>query len=396
MKERANLEENEQRTLKPYACFSQNAERITKIDSHPRRTEFQRDRDRIIHSKAFRRLEYKTQVFLTNKGDHLRTRLTHSLEVAQISRTIALQLGLNTDLVEAIALGHDVGHAPFGHAGERMLNDLLKEKEIGYFKHNFQSVRILKHLEKKYYYEGINLTRPVLEGILKHTDYGNEFITDDLKDLNPQNHFSYTLEGQVVAIADEIAQITHDLDDYLRYKVVNFDSFFEQKIFTHVDTFLKEIYNKGLEELFERSSSLKEHKDELEDYKRDITIKHLVDFLVTTLIDCTEKEINHSLKAMQIDKKYVKFSHMFENDIKDFQQYCTCKMLEDPRIKEMDRRGGMIVSTLFTYYFENPNKLKGNTLKAWQDRGDIAIADHISGMTDRYALEQYNSLIDLS
>ncbi len=172
------LERLEHEQLKPYACFANSVNcrtyesngKTKSISKHPFRTEFQRDRDRIIHSKAFRRLEYKTQVFLTQHGDHLRTRLTHTLEVSQLSETIALQLGLNCDLVEAIALGHDVGHTPFGHAGERKLNELLKKEGEKTFKHNIQSVKILKFLEKKYNdYDGLNLTIPVLEGILKHT-----------------------------------------------------------------------------------------------------------------------------------------------------------------------------------------------------------------------------------
>ena len=148
MLNREELEGLERKNLKPYACLSETAQRNAEVGKHPLRTEFQRDRDRIIHSKAFRRLEYKTQVFLTRKGDHLRTRLTHSLEVAQIGRTVAVQLGLNSDLVEAISLGHDLGHSPFGHVGERVLGELLKGNGVKTFKHNVQSVRILECLEK--------------------------------------------------------------------------------------------------------------------------------------------------------------------------------------------------------------------------------------------------------
>jgi dGTPase len=186
MRTRESLELIEQQTLKPYACFSNSAERRISIPGHIYRTNFQRDRDRILHSKALRRLEYKTQVFLTQTGDHLRTRLTHSYEVSQLARTVANQVGLNCDLVETIALGHDLGHTPFGHAGEEALKELLEEFGAGTFKHNLQSIRIIDKLERKYSYDGLNLTLPVREGILKHTKLP-EIIPEYCEDLFAQN-----------------------------------------------------------------------------------------------------------------------------------------------------------------------------------------------------------------
>src|SRR5690554_1386570 len=218
---REELERYEKRNLRPCACFSADASRHREVGKHPFRTEFQRDRDRILHSKAFRRLEYKTQVFLTTKGDHLRTRLTHSLEVSQLSRTVASQLRLNSDLVEAIALGHDLGHTPFGHAGERELCSLLEE-EGHTFKHNLQSVRIVELLEKKYPYEGLRLTTEVKEGVLKHTAMPKKELPEYCQNLYAESPFSVTLEGQVVAACDEIAQMTHDLDDYLRCNILEY------------------------------------------------------------------------------------------------------------------------------------------------------------------------------
>lgn len=199
MEIRRQTEELEAKILSPFACLSKNTRgRERQEEPCPIRTEFQRDRDRIIHSKAFRRLKLKTQVFIIPEGDHYRTRLTHTLEVAQIARTCAKALGLNEDLTEAIALGHDLGHTPFGHAGEDVLASLY---ELG-FRHNEQSLRVVKHLEGDH---GLNLTYEVLDGILNHTG----------------PHKPITLEGQIVKIADRIAYINHDIDDALRAGVIN-------------------------------------------------------------------------------------------------------------------------------------------------------------------------------
>lgn len=391
MNNRETYENYEMEYLKPYACFSKGALRNIPIDSHSMRTEFQRDRDRIIHSKSFRRLEYKTQVYLTNKGDHLRTRLTHSLEVSQLARTISIQLGLNTDLVEAIALGHDVGHTPFGHAAEKKLNELLNNDKIGKFKHNMQSVRIFKLLEKKYDHEGINLTTPVLEGILKHTGFYEDNISYEELGLNQQ--FSYTLEGQVVCIADEIAQITHDMDDYLRFNILSIDDFLSHDIFSYMDDFLVDTYKKKLEELME--PTIKRGIDDENELKKDISIRYLVDFLVTTLVECSLVQINNGIRAYEIDKEYIKYTPELNGVINSFHDYINRKSFSDYRIIEMDKRGKEIITCLYAFYNDNPDKLQDNTKKAYYQRGKIAIVDYISGMTDRFAIEQYNSLIDL-
>jgi len=211
---REELEKREDRDLAPYAVRSfRTRGRDYEIEPDELRTEFQRDRDRIIHSKAFRRLEYKTQVFVTHEGDHYRTRLTHSLEVAQIGTTIARALGLNADLVEAIALGHDLGHTPFGHSGEEALDELVPEG----FRHYEHSVRVVEELEETYLYlghRGLNLTWEVREGILKHAIWKNELDQSRFRHLEPD--LLPTLEGQVINVADPVAFISHDLDDGLR------------------------------------------------------------------------------------------------------------------------------------------------------------------------------------
>ncbi len=199
---RLRIEENERKLLSPYATLSQNSKgRMVPEEKCSVRTDFQRDRDRIIHSKSFRRLKHKTQVFIAPEGDHYRTRLTHTLEVAQIGRTLARALRLNEDLVEAIALGHDLGHTPFGHTGERVLNSLNPKG----FKHNEQSVRIVDFLEQRGSKRGLNLTYEVRDGIRNHTGSAK----------------AHTLEGQVVKLADRIAYINHDIDDAIRAGVIN-------------------------------------------------------------------------------------------------------------------------------------------------------------------------------
>ena len=214
MSVREELEKREDRDLAPYAVRSfRTRGRDYEIEPDELRTEFQRDRDRIIHSKAFRRLEYKTQVFVTHEGDHYRTRLTHSLEVAQIGTTIARALGLNADLVEAIALGHDLGHTPFGHSGEEALDELVPEG----FRHYEHSVRVVEELEETYLYlghRGLNLTWEVREGILKHAIWKNKLDQSRFRHLEPD--LLPTLEGQVINVADPVAFISHDLDDGLR------------------------------------------------------------------------------------------------------------------------------------------------------------------------------------
>ncbi|WP_434305395.1 dGTP triphosphohydrolase [Clostridium botulinum] len=388
---RSFQEKREQSTLKTYACSSKDFSREG-VKKHELRTEFQRDRDRIIHSKSFRRLEFKTQVFITKHGDHLRTRLTHSLEVAQLSRTIATLLELNTDLVEAIALGHDLGHTPFGHAGERTLKELLEDEGIKTFKHNAQSVKIVDILEKKYPYNGLKLTLPVREGILKHTSLPKE-IPYYCKDLFVEKPFSITLEGQVVAIADEIAQLTHDLDDYLRYNILSYDEIYKHEIFQCI----KEFYNNN------PSNHYEEYMNSIQDKtrKKDSLIRCLVDFLTTKLVENSELNLkNENVKALDLDKEYIMYNEPIKTIVEDFHTTLNNLLLNNFKIKEMDLRGKIIIKSLFNYYKDNPKELPAETFKKYKEctkeNNIIVIADYISGMTDRYAIEQYENLISLN
>lgn len=388
---REDLEKREHLLLKPYACFSGNYSRKD-IEPHPYRTEFQRDRDRIIHSKAFRRLEYKTQVFLTKKGDHLRTRLTHSLEVAQLSRTVANLLGLNSDLVEAISLGHDLGHTPFGHAGEAKLKELLKVENIFTFKHNAQSVKILELLEKKYIYDGLRITTPVLEGICKHTKLPS-LIPYYCQNLNPNKPFSITLEGQVVAITDEIAQVTHDLDDYLRYNLLEFNDIMHHPIFEEIKKYYKDKYDFDFDKHCEQFTDVAREKETI--------IRCLVDFLVTKLVmDSEYNLLGVKIKACQLNKEYIKYNEPFRSMFISFQDSLQKAIFSHNKVKEMDIRGKSIIDTLFKYYIDDPEKnLPSETyakfLSESREKPVIVIVDYISGMTDRYALEQYEKIIDL-
>lgn len=383
---RIDLEAFENKTLKPYACKSADASRNHNFKKHPLRTEFQRDRDRIIHSKAFRRLEYKTQVFLTQKGDHLRTRLTHSLEVAQLGRTIGLQLGLNVDLIEAISLGHDVGHTPFGYIGERTINKILCTDENVVFKHNVHSVCILEELEKKYHYTGLGLTLPVLEGILKHTKMP-DVMPNCCSNLYTDKNFSVTLEGQVVSISDEIAQITHDMDDYLRYNIVELQHFLDHDLFKKIDDFNRERY----------SYPIHDHLCHIEsnDIKREVAIRCIADYLVTTLIEQCEPELKNDLEPFKLEKTYIKYSKEIDTLVDSYHKYLDSMILNDYRIKEMDRRGKDIVNSLFKYYKEFENKLPNDIREEFYDKGDIAIANYIAGMTDRFAIEKYTEMINI-
>lgn len=375
--------------LANYACSSNNVERLhsenKKILKHPLRTEFQRDRDRIIHSKSFRRLEYKTQVFLTQTGDHLRTRLTHSLEVSQIARTIGYQLRLNNDLIEAIALGHDVGHTPFGHVAERTINDLLQKDGLDGFKHNVHGVKIFYNLEKKYDYMGLALTIPVLEGIIKHTKISIN-VPEYFKCLQIDKNFSVTLEGQVVAVADEIAQITHDLDDYLRYGIISFDDFIEHELFDHIRSFYK---NTGDD--FDKFINT--------NMKRDIIIRCLVDFLVTTLIETSKKFIDENLQAFSLDKNYIHWGDLTPC-VEDFQNKIRAKLFKNYKIIEMDKRGKEIITTLYNYYKSFPEKISAlDTNVDYSNRNNNEkiemISNYIAGMTDRYAIDKYQEIIKI-
>ena len=368
---RLEYEKREEQCLAPYAMRSGKSEgREYPEEDHPFRTCFQRDRDRIIHSNAFRRLEYKTQVFVYHEGDHYRTRLTHSIEGAQIARTIARALELNEDLSEAIILAHDLGHTPFGHSGEVVLNRLMKEH--GGFEHNRQSLRIVTVLEERYEFPGLNLTYEVREGLAKHmTTYDQPNLQANFKKKgNP------TLEAQIVTLADEIAYSNHDLDDGIRSGLLDLN---------------------GLQEVTLWQEHFKKAGDKI-DIRR--AIREIINAYVTNLIDNVQKKIGSAqiknLEDVRSTKsKLVTYSDSFDRKNKELKSFLREKMYRHYRVERMADKAQRILENLFKTYLKNPKILPPEVqVKAKTDPLERAICDHIAGMTDRYALEEHNKLFD--
>lgn len=391
------------------------------------RDPFQLDRDRIIHSRAFRRMMHKTQIFNANKGDHYRNRLTHTLEVDQIARSIGKDLGLNDELVEAIALGHDLGHTPFGHIGERTLDKILTEgidsrdgkicliKEN--FKHNFQSLRVVDTLESRCKeYMGINLTFATREGILKHTScMKNGKYIQYASALNLVNMDldkpSVTLEGQTVAIADEIAQCTHDLEDGVRSGIIDFEELLQQPLIRDfIDKYNTVTSNKNTDELAYET--------------RSFIIKHLVGFLIADVDETSQKKINEYIKQAdktdgdyQFTEECISFSDEVNDKRKKLQKWVSSKIVRSEEISVSDSKAEYFIRQMFKAFYLHPLELPDYVLTRYRhltghtgnfNRMNInddtinemknnslfirLIADHIGGMTDQFASRTYKKL----
>jgi len=375
---REEFEEQERKTLAPYAALSVASQgREYDETEHPLRTAFQRDRDRIIHSKAFRRLEYKTQVFVYHEGDHYRTRLTHSLEVAQISRSIARMLRLNEDLGEAICLAHDLGHPPFGHSGQDVMNHLMREH--GGFEHNRQSLRIVTVLERRYpHFPGLNLSFEVLEGISKHfTDYDLPGGRLFHREGQP------SLEAQVANLSDEIAYNNHDLDDGLRSGMITLEQLHEIDLW-------REAFEPVREEL--KSSPLRVQLFQ--------TIRRLINLVVTDLVENTMKNLKshqiHSIEAVSAHPKpLVAFSKELQGKITELKRFLFVNLYRQYRVERMADKAERILTDLFGAYRHNPKILPPYVYEQTQGEDpDRAICDYIAGMTDRFALEEHQKLFD--
>ena len=375
--DRQYLQEIEEMTLAPYAAKSS----ATRGREHPEnphqyRTEYQRDRERIIHSRAFRRLEYKTQVFINHEGDHYRTRLTHTMEVAQISRALSRALRLNEDLAESIALAHDLGHTPFGHVGEKELNRLLKD--YGGFEHNRQSLRVVEVLEKRYSdFDGLNLTWETREGIIKHSGPYDRPETDSFRpEENP------SLEAQIIDLADEIAYNNHDLDDGLSSGILEFGDVSSLAIWEEAGR----MYGRPLPE----SEKV---------VTREI-IRTIINLLVTDLIDTTLENISRN-RIMSYDevKKYsAKLAHFspgvaeINNELKKFLRE---KLYQNYRVTRMSLKSQKVISELFHIYTEHPETLPDSHREEIESNGVIrTVTDFIAGMTDRFAIEEHRKLTD--
>jgi dGTPase len=373
------IKEFEDNFLVPYAMKSYNTKgRVYKEKEHAYRSAYQRDRDRIIHSAAFRRLEYKTQVFVNHEGDYYRTRLTHTLEVAQIARTIAYALRLNVDLVEAIALAHDLGHTPFGHSGEEALDELMAK--FGGFNHNLQGLRVVDLLEERYPdFSGLNLTWEVREGIVKHSTAFDNPIK--IKGLAPNE--LPTLETQVVDIADEIAYDNHDLDDGLTSGLLKESDLETLPIWNNIYTKISKKYAKigG-------------------NTKKYLIIRSLIDMQVTDLIQEIEQKVNKlklksCLEIKKLDKKIASFSKQMLALRKPLREFLTEKLYRHYRVIRMSNKAKLFIQELFKVYTDNPRALPTSIQKRILTDGTRrVVCDYIAGMTDRYALDEYKKLFD--
>jgi dGTPase len=375
---RAKLEEFEYTTLAPYGIKSRETKGRTVYEELPGyRTVFQQDRDRILHTTAFRRLEYKTQVFINSEGDYYRTRLTHTLEVAQIGRTIARALGANEDLVEAICLAHDLGHPPFGHSGEVALNRMMKDH--GGFDHNKQSFRIVTKLEKRYpEYHGLNLTWETLEGIVKHE---TEYDISDATDFNPdlRGH----LEAQIANVADELAYSAHDLDDGLRSGMIT------PKMLEGIELWEVIVGSVG----WPRNSIL----DEL---WRHRIIRRMVGLEVTDLVNQTSQRLNESrvdsVETLQkLNYNVIGFSEDMHRRNRELKDFLYKNLYRYYRVVRMQVKAERLLSDLFKAYLSEPQMLPPQVQNIFEERSlERAVCDYLSGMTDRYATAEHQKLFD--
>lgn len=377
---RQELEQIERQILAPYAQFSADTRGRAHREPPPEwRTEYQRDRDRVIHSRAFRRLEYKTQVFLNGTGDHLRTRLTHTMEVAGISRNIGRALRLNEDLVETIALAHDLGHAPFGHKGEAVLNRLMKRH--GGFEHNRQSLRIVEHLEQKYpRFPGLNLTWEVREGLAKHLTY-----YDRPRQRQEFAAKSPSLEAQVANLADEVAYQSHDLDDGLDSGLLS-----EKQLGREV-------------RLWHQATRIvaRQYGHLTDECRRYFIIRCLIDLQVKDVVTTSEALIraSHVSSADEVrarPKPLVQYSPERRRLNLELREFLYQNLYFNPVVDEPHIRARRVLEELFKYYQEHPKEIgKLARKRARLDGWSRAICDYLSGMTDRYALIEHQRLFQM-
>ncbi len=345
------------------------------------RSPYQRDRDRIIHSRAFRRLEYKTQVFVNHEGDHFRTRLTHSIEVSQIGRTVARALGLNEDLVESLALSHDLGHTPFGHLGEEVLRERLRGH--GGFNHNRQTLRIVEHLEERYPdFPGLNLTWEVREGIAKHSGPINLAAAPEFAEYEPSS--MPPLESQLIDIVDAIAYNHHDIDDGLESGLLDMDSLAAEV----------PIFGEPLRAATgrRRSSDLRQVRNE--------ALRGLINELVTDLIDSTGRRVREAgvetVEEIRLaGRPFVGLSRAAGERNRTLEAYLHEHLYRHPRIERMKDKARRVLEALFERYLANPRLLSDDTRRRIVVDGlERTIADYVAGMTDRYATEEYRRLFD--
>ncbi len=372
-----------------YACHDTHSRGRKFPEEYPTyRNEYQRDRDRIIHSAAFRRLEYKTQVFVNHEGDLFRTRLTHTLEVAQIARSIARELSLHEDLTEAIALAHDLGHTPFGHAGQSALNDCMKA--AGGFEHNIQSLRVVDQLEQKYAtFDGLNLTFETREGILKHCSVKN---AKNIGDIGARflNKTRPGLEAQLTDLSDEIAYNNHDIDDGLRYGLIDIN-----------DMLSVELFRSQYEEVIKIHSHLNNKQLTHE------IIRRMISVMVVDLIQTSEENIS-GLSLTSVDDvrqqpdRIMAFSDTMTERKQQLKQFLHQHLYQHYRVHRMSQKASHVIHAMFDAFMNDQKILPPESLAHCQTLAEkhgesgIArgIADYIAGMTDRYAIVEYERIFN--
>jgi len=373
---RQDLENIEARSLVSYAMKSGESKgRQHEEKEHSYRTRFQRDRDRIIHSSAFRRLEYKTQVFVYHEGDYYRTRLTHSLEVAQIARTICKSLQLNEDLAEAVALSHDLGHSPFGHTGQKVLNKLMKGH--GGFEHNKQSLRIVKLLEKRYpEFDGLNLTWEVMEGINKHARDEDNPVTSHEEVRFP------SLEAQIADCADGIAYNAHDLDDGITSNLLDLNQLRKVALWKENEKKFDEKYT-GLDFKLKKYQVVRSIINEVISDFLQATFKNLKRHKIETVDDVRRASIRIAAFGKEIDEKN-----------KELKQFLHKNMYSHRKVLRMEFKAELTLEGIFKAYTKMPELLPGSVKKEIAGEGSLErrICDYISGMTDRYAINEHKNL----
>ena len=357
--------------------------RIFKESLSKYRSPFQRDRDRIIHSASFRRLKHKTQVFVNTEGDHYRTRITHSMEVAQIARSITRHLNLNEDLAETLSLAHDLGHTPFGHAGEDSLDECMDD--YGGFDHNLQTLRIVMFLENKYLkFSGLNLSIETLEGLLKHNGPVNDLdLVDSLIGIknfkNMINFNTYpSLEAQISAISDDIAYNNHDIQDGIKANLFKLEELVEINFF-------RDIYKKYKNKINKKNYKIVTYQ----------IIRDSIDLMIKDLIYNTKKNlINNKIKSLKDINKtsflIVDFSDKIKNSENEIRYFLRSKMYNNRNVQVKNNKGKSIIKKLFNKIKQNPKKfISKDQLSKDKHR---AISDFISGMTDRYAINLYSNI----
>ncbi len=373
----ANLLRKEEITIAPYGTHSKDTRgRLYPEDEHSYRGCYQRDKGRILHTTSFRRLEYKTQVFVNDEGDYYRTRLTHTLEVAEIGRTLARALGGNEDLAEAICLAHDMGHPPFGHSGEDVL--AKKMANHGSFNHNRQTLRIVTKLENRYPgFTGLNLSYETLEGIAKHeTEY------DTMGDMEFNADLRGSLEAQIANMADETAYSAHDLDDGLRSGLLTLDMVEKLEIWRLL------------------SGNLHFAETTLSDLDRHRFISALTSMEVDDIVEHTEQLIQKNRIESVSDLIHMPYNIVSNSEYivgmnRELKDFLYNNMYRHYRVMRMSAKADMILSRLFDTFLANPKLMPTHIQKSIDEKGlEVAICDYIAGMTDRYATEQYKKLFD--